>query len=400
MWSSLLKNEPAARSETGNVHDDILYMKMAIDLAWDGIGRTAPNPMVGCVIVKDGEVVGKGTHFYEKIDHAEVVALKEAGDKARGATVYVTLEPCSHQGRTPPCADALIKAGVARMVYGLKDPNPAVNGEGHAKLEEAGIKVEAGLLADEIREQNKFFVTAQEKSRPYVLLKWAMTSDGKIATRTGVSRWISSDASRNVVHHLRNIYDAVLIGHATALADNPSLTCRVDLSIPLPSELFPKSPTDIRNPQRIVLDTFGATCDTDQAFFHEPGKTMLVVGPESPWDVCEMRDSIDSSKIEAIECPLEHGRIDLGYLLGELKKRNVYSLLVEGGSGVHESFLKAGLVDEVAIAVAPKIFGGESSPGPVGGGGIENVADAWRIEHIKYFRICDDMWINGKIALS
>jgi diaminohydroxyphosphoribosylaminopyrimidine deaminase / 5-amino-6-(5-phosphoribosylamino)uracil reductase len=373
-------------------------MKMAIELAWIGIGRNSPNPMVGCLLVKEGEIVGKGAHLFEKVDHAETIAIGEAGEKARGATAYVTLEPCSHQGRTPPCTGQLISAGIARVVYGLKDPDPRVCGQGHKQLEEAGIKVESGLLADEVRKQNKFYVTAKEKGRPFVLLKWAMTADGKIATRSGQSKWISSDASRNVAHHLRNIYDAVLIGHSTAFVDNPMLTARVDLSQPIPSELFPLAPVDIRNPQRVVLDTFASTCDHDLSLFNQPGKTMVAIGPECEWDDCAARDSIDKQKIELIESPLIDGRIDLHFLLAELKNRNIYSLMVEGGSSVHESFLKDGLADEVAFAIAPKIFGGESAPGPVGGGGIEEVADAWHLEQIKHFAVCDDMWICGKVG--
>jgi diaminohydroxyphosphoribosylaminopyrimidine deaminase/5-amino-6-(5-phosphoribosylamino)uracil reductase len=376
-------------------------MRRAIELAWSGIGRNTPNPLVGCVIVRDGEIVGEGSHIFEKVDHAEVVALRQAGEKARGATVYVTLEPCSHQGRTPPCADSLISAGVARVVYGLKDPDPRVCGSGHGLLEQAGIKVESGLLTEEIRDQNKFFVTAHEKGRPFVLLKWAMTSDGKIATRTGESRWITSEDSRNVVHHLRNIYDAVLVSHTTVLMDNPRLTCRVDLSQPIPPELFPRAPDDIRHPGRVILDTFAATCGVDDVgIFDQPGKTILAVGPESQWDDCKARDSIDKDKIDVIECPLIGGRIDLHFLLPELKNRGIYSVLVEGGGGVHASFLEAGLADEVAFAVAPKIFGGENAPGPVGGGGIEHINDAWHLAKVKHFAVGDDLWITGSIAPS
>lgn len=380
--------------------DDAGLMKRAVSLAWEGIGRNSPNPLVGCVIVKDGRIVGEGAHVFERVDHAETVALAEAGEAARGSTVYVTLEPCSHEGRTPPCTDALIRAGVSRVVYGMKDPDPRVNGSGHAALENAGISVEGGLLEEEIREQNKFFVTAKEKGRPFVLLKWAMTSDGKIATRTGESRWISSERSRNVVHHLRNIFDAVLVGHMTAIVDNPRLTCRVDLSDPIPTELFPRSPADVRNPRRIVIDAFGATAGQALAMLDEPGKTILAVAPESEWDDPKYRDSIDTRRIEIVECPLHGGHVDLSHLMSELVKRDIHSVMIEGGAGVNAAFLAAGLVDEVAFCVAPKLFGGTGAPGPVGGGGVEFVREAWTLERVRHFVVDDDCWTVGTVHCS
>jgi diaminohydroxyphosphoribosylaminopyrimidine deaminase/5-amino-6-(5-phosphoribosylamino)uracil reductase len=378
--------------------DDKSYMQRAIDLGWLGLGRNSPNPLVGSVIVRDGKIVGEGAHLYEKIDHAEVIAIRQAGEKAKGATAYVSLEPCSHQGRTPPCTDAIIAAGISRVVYGLTDPDPRVHGNGHALLERAGIKVEGGLLADQVREQNKFYVTAKEKNRPYVLLKWAMTADGKIATRTGESKWITSDRSRNVAQHLRNIYDGVLIGHITALIDNPRLTCRVDLSQPIPTELFPKAPEDIRHPVRVILDTFSSTLGRSPDLFSQPGKTIVAIGPECEWDDAKSCDTIDSEKVELIECPVTGGLIDLSYLLTELKNRNIFSLMVEGGGGVHASFLGAGLVDEIVFGVAPKIFGGEGAPGPVGGGGVEYIKDAWHFDDVRHFSVGEDMWMTGRIG--
>ena len=380
--------------------DDTFYMQRAIELAWSGIGRTSPNPMVGCVIVRGGEIVGEGYRYMQLWITPEVVALKQAGEISKGATAYITLEPCAHTGRTPPCVDALISARISRVVYGLKDPDPRVNGEGHARLESAGIKVDSGLLEDEIREQNKFYITSHEKGRPYVLAKWAMTANGKIATRTGECRWISSDKSLNVAHHLRNIYDSVLVGHSTVMVDDPALTCRVDLSQALPSELFPRAPQDVRNPQRIILDTFAATPGQDLQVYSQPGKTVVAVGPESPWDDTRSRDRIDRDKIEMLECPLAAGHIDLHYLLSELNKKGIQSILVEGGSGVHASFFEAGLVDEVAIIVAPKIFGGESALSPVGGGGIEFIRNAWHLESVKHFSVDEDLWINGIVTTA
>jgi diaminohydroxyphosphoribosylaminopyrimidine deaminase/5-amino-6-(5-phosphoribosylamino)uracil reductase len=373
-------------------------MKRAIELGWQGLGRNSPNPLVGCVIVKDGKVVGEGTHIFDLVDHAEIVALRKAGEKAEGSTVYVSVEPCCHTGRTPPCCDALIEAGVARVIYGMKDPNPLVNGEGHRLLEKAGITVQEGLLADAAREQNKFFVSVHEKGRPYVLLKWAMSSDGKIATRGGESRGIAGPQSLNVVHHLRNIYDAILVGHGTVLVDNPELTCRVDLSRSLPDEVFPAAPQDIRHPVRVVLDTFGATCSHEIRVFEQPGKTIVAVGPESEWDDSRARDSIDTERIELMECPLSGGRIDLPFLLEGLKDRGINSLLVEGGGSVHAAFLETGLADEIMVFVAPKIIGGEGAPSPVAGGGVETIAETWHLENVRHLSLDDDVLLWGRIA--
>jgi diaminohydroxyphosphoribosylaminopyrimidine deaminase/5-amino-6-(5-phosphoribosylamino)uracil reductase len=378
---------------------DEKYMRRAIELAWKGIGRTSPNPMVGCVLVNDGEIVGEGFHLYEKVDHAEVIAIREAGEKAKGATMYVTVEPCCHTGRTPPCTDAIIEAEISRVVYGMRDPDPRVNGAGHEILEKAGIETEAGIFAEEIREQNKFFVVAKEKERPYILLKYAMTIDGKIATRRGASKWISSDDSRNIVHHLRNIYDGILVGHTTILTDNPQLTCRVDLSKPLPEEIFPARPEDVRNPERIVLDALGSTCSlADPQVFQQPGKTVVAIAPESVWEDTRSRDAIDREVIDLVEIPLYGGHIDLKYLLNVLLGQGIMSIIVEGGGGINAAFLEGGMVDEVAAFVAPKIFGGDGAPTPVSGGGVETVEEAWILENVKHIGIGDDLLMLGRVA--
>jgi len=384
------------------MNSDEKYMRQAIDLAWRGIGRHSPNPMVGCVIVNAGVVVGEGYHLYENIKHAEIVALEAAGEKAVGATAYITVEPCCHTGRTGPCTDALRKAGIKKVVYGMRDPDPRVCGLGHSTCETAGMEVVGGIFEDEIREQNKFFVTAKENKRPYILLKWAMTLDGKIATRTGDSQWISNERSRNIVHHLRNIYDGILVGHNTVLVDNPKLTCRLDPdSEPLPGEIFPAMPEDVRNPTRIVADTLGATGGSPHLnIFIEPGKTCIAIAPESDWDDPRARDTIEETATEIIECPLKSGHIDLNFLLAELVKRGIHSILVEGGSGIHSAFLENGLADEISVTIGSKIFAGENAPGPVGGGGIEKVSDAWCVDKIKHIVVGDDIIISGKIIYT
>jgi len=374
-------------------------MRRAIELGWKGIGRTSPNPMVGCVIVKDDEIIGEAFHLFSQVDHAETIALDQAGERSKGSTVYVTVEPCCHTGRTPPCTDAIIAAEVSKVVYGIKDPDPRVNGCGHSALEKADIDVVGGVLADEIREQNKFFVAAKEKNRPYITLKWAMTLDGKIATRTGESKWISCEQSRNIGHHLRNIYDAILVGHSTVMIDNPRLDCRVDITSSLPTEIFPAIPQDCRNPVRVVLDALGATCCTDDfQLYTNPGRSIVAIAPESAWDDTKSRDSIDTDKIDLIECPMTGGHIDIGCFLESLVERNIHSVLVEGGSGIHAAFLEAGLADEVIAFIAPQVFGGEAAPSPVAGGGIEHIGDSWRLKSVRHLRVEDDLVMIGKFA--
>jgi len=386
------------------MNEDEKYMRRAIELAWQGIGRHSPNPMVGCVIVKDGEIVGEGFHLFDKIKHAEVIALEQAGAKAKGATVYVTVEPCCHTGRTGPCADALTNSGIKQVVYGMRDPDPRVDGGGSCAIQDAGIEVVGGILEDEIREQNKFFVTAHEKGRPYILLKWAMTLDGKIATRSGDSRWISNEKSRNIVHHMRNIYGAILVGHNTVLVDNPKLTCRLESGFdPLPNNIniFPAYPTDSRNPVRVIIDVLGATGGMpDLNIFNQPGMTWVAMAPESEWDDTRARDMIEKSATEIIQCPLISGHIDLDHLLGELVKRGIHSVLVEGGSAVHASFLESGLADEICIMVAPKIFGGDSAPSPVSGNGVETVGEAWTLDNPKHMIVDGDAIISGRVVYN
>lgn len=370
---------------------DEQYMRMAMELAWGGIGRNSPNPLVGCVIVRDDKIIGKGFHLYEKLDHAEIAAMKNAGGEISGSTVYVTLEPCVHFGRTPPCADALVSAGVKRVVYGMRDPHPRVDGQGHEFLEKNGIEVVGGILENEIRRQNRFFVTVHEKNRPFVLLKWAMSADGKIATSTLDSRGISGKESTNLVHHLRNIYDAILVGHNTVLTDNPSLTCRVDLTEKLPQIIFPVSPSDIRNPLRIILDTFCSIFHHDLNLFSLPGKTIVAAAPEGNYDDPEIRDRMNNPNIEILECELKAGRVDLNYLLTKLVGMGINSILVEGGSEVHAAFINERLVDEFLIIISPKIIGGDSAVSPVGGKGIDKISDAVQLKNMIHFQIGDDI---------
>lgn len=326
-------------------------MRCAIDLSLRGEGFVEPNPMVGCVIVRNGRVVGEGWHKKYGGPHAEVHALKAAGANAKGAIAYVTLEPCSHFGKTPPCADALIAAGIKRVVAAVKDPNPLVSGKGFAKLRKAGIRADVGLLKNEASDVLAPFISCQTQCRPYVILKWAQSIDGKIATRTGDSKWITCEESRRAAHALRARVDAVIVGIGTVLADNPDLTARM---------AKPK-----RIATRIVLDRFAQT----------PLKSMLVTSAsKSPTMICCGRPAGRNAKAqqrrmaalmkagcEVRELPLVKNRIDLVALLHDLRMMGATNVMVEGGGQVLGSFFENGLADEAHIFVAPKLIGGSAA---------------------------------------
>ncbi|HEY8459800.1 MAG TPA: bifunctional diaminohydroxyphosphoribosylaminopyrimidine deaminase/5-amino-6-(5-phosphoribosylamino)uracil reductase RibD, partial [Blastocatellia bacterium] len=330
----------------------VSHMRRAFALARRAEGRTSPNPMVGAVIVKDGRVIGEGYHRRAGEPHAEVEALRAAGDSARGATMYVTLEPCAHYGRTPPCVDAIIAAGVAEVHYAVGDPNPRVNGKAHAKLEAAGIVARRGLCEDEARELNQPFFKHVTTGRPLVTAKFAMSLDGKIATRAGDSRWISNEASRQRAHELRNVTDAVLIGVGTALADNPQLTTRL-------SPLYAREgPADIRHPLRIIADSRRRLPLTARVFDPAlPGKTVLAT-TAAPDAFCA---ELTARGVEIWTLPDDgNGRVSLPALLDEIGRRGMLTLLVEGGSELLGAFFAEKLVDRVWAFIAPLVIGGRN----------------------------------------
>ncbi|MFH1468897.1 MAG: bifunctional diaminohydroxyphosphoribosylaminopyrimidine deaminase/5-amino-6-(5-phosphoribosylamino)uracil reductase RibD [Pseudomonadota bacterium] len=328
--------------------NDADYMHRCLELAARAVGRTAPNPLVGAVIVAGGEIVGEGFHARAGEAHAEVLALRRAGQRARGATLYVNLEPCDHHGRTPPCTEAILTAGIRRVVIGMSDPNPLVLGRGIQRLRAAGLEVEVGVRFDDCRAVNADFVTAMERGRPRVTLKAAATLDGRIATQTGESQWITSPEARAHVHRLRNERDAVLVGAGTALVDDPALTCRL---------------AGGRDPVPVVLDSRLRVPVTARMF--AAGARALVYTavappPEHPATV--------------VRVAAGPGGLDLGEVLADLLRRGLHSVLVEGGGQVHRSFLDAGLVDVVLLYLAPAVLGG--GPGWVGGPPIPRLADA------------------------
>ena len=358
------------------------FMRRAIELAERGRGLTSPNPMVGAVIVTaDGEVVGEGFHARAGGPHAEVEALREAGSRARGATVYVTLEPCSHQGRTPPCATALVAAGVARVVAAVGDPNPLVSGRGFAELRRAGIEIVTGMAAADAERQNRPFLTAMRERRPHVTLKAGMTLDGKIADLHGASRWITGEPARRRAHELRSETDAIVVGVGTVLRDDPELTVR--LGRPWP-----------REPLRVVLDTRARTPREARLLrAGTPGRTLIVVGADVPE---ERTRGLADSGATVVRCRTRDGRVDLGALLSDLFAREVRAVLVEGGGEVHAAFLDAGLVDRVAISIAPLLVGGRDATPVVGGVGRE-LKNAVRLGGFSVSALGDDLLIEADV---
>jgi diaminohydroxyphosphoribosylaminopyrimidine deaminase/5-amino-6-(5-phosphoribosylamino)uracil reductase len=360
----------------------VIYMRRALALARQAEGRTSPNPMVGAVIVKDGRVIGEGYHHQAGKPHAEIEALLAAGELAHGATMYVTLEPCAHHGRTPPCTDALIAAGIAEVYYAIGDPNPHVNGKGHALLETAGITVHRGPCEEEARELNQPFFKHVTTRRPFVTAKFAMSMDGKIATRTGDSRWITNENSRQRVHALRNVTDAIIVGAGTVTADDPQLTTR-------PSPLFfigrgagDESPADVRHPLRIVTDSRGRVPLSARVFDPNlPGHTVLATtAAVSPAHCVELA----ARGVEIWTLPADsQGRVSLSALLDEIGQCGILTLLVEGGSELLGAFFAENLVDRVWAFIAPLVIGGRDAPGPVGGLGIKTLAQAIRLRHLQ-----------------
>ncbi len=352
------------------------HMRRAIDLARQSVGSTSPNPPVGAVLVRDGRVVGEGRTQPPGGPHAEAEALRTAGDAARGADLYVTLEPCAHHGRTPPCAEALVEAGVASVRVAVMDPAPHTAGRGVERLRDAGIPVTVDDGPTEARQLVEAFAKHVATGLPFVVAKFAMSLDGRIASRSGDSRWISNETSRREAHRLRAEADAVMVGIGTALADDPLLTVR---DAPLPAR---------GQPLRVVVDSSGRL-PADAAMLAAEGTTLVAVA--SP----EAARAVESLGAEAIVAPGSDGRVDLPRLLAGLGARDVMSLLVEGGAALHGALFAGGLVDKVVAFVAPVVIGGDGVPGPVGGPGAERMADALRLRDVTYAELDGDVMVVG-----
>ena len=358
------------------------FMQRALELARAALGTTSPNPTVGAVIVRDGEVVGEGFTQPPPGDHAEVVALKQADKSARGAALYVTLEPCPHVGRTPPCADAIIEAGVAEVHYAMADPDPLVDGRGHRKLEEAGIAVHAGEGDAEARRINEAFIKHRTKGTPFVIAKFAASLDGRIAAASGDSRWVSGPQSRDWAHDLRTKVDAILVGSSTVVIDDPLLTAR------------PGGRDAERQPLRVVVDSRGRTPPMARVLTG-PAQTLVATVERAPSASGGWRASLRAAGAEILTFPAVDGRVDLLALLRELAGRDVLSLLVEGGGVILGGFFDRGLVDKVQVVIAPMIIGAEDAPAAVAGQGAYRMADALRLRDITVERLGDDLLVTG-----
>lgn len=367
--------------------NDKNFMQLAIDLASRGKGGVNPNPLVGAVIVKNGEVVAEGWHQKCGEGHAEVNAFKDAVDKnvdVEGATMYVTLEPCSHYGKTPPCAAAIIKNKIARVVVGQMDPNPIVAGRGIKMIQDAGIEVECGVFEKELRYQNRVFLNYVQRKTPWVVMKTAMTLDGKIAAYTGDSRWVSCEESRTFVHELRNEFQAIMIGVETVITDNPKLTCRLKDRVG-------------RNPIRIIVDstcripTFAQILDTSVA--------RTIVATTNRADESKIQKLKDMG-VEVIIAKQRDKRVCLLDLMQRLGYLEIDGILLEGGGSLNYSALDEGIVDEVMSIVAPKIIGGADSKTPVSGQGFAKMSDAIELLNVRFIPLGEDMMVNGRIIYN
>lgn len=359
---------------------DEKYMRLAMQLAGNAIGRTSPNPLVGAVIVKDNRVVGCGWHRKAGTPHAEVHALNQAGELAQSADVYVTLEPCAHYGKTPPCAKALVEAKVKNVYGGLLDVNPKVAGKGFKILEDAGIHVEYGFLQDELRKQNEVFFKWIEHKKPFIVLKAAMTLDGKIATATGQSKWITNETSRAYGYKLRDIYDGIMVGINTVIEDNPMLTARVDGG---------------KNPIRIVVDSSLKIDINANVVQDKSAKTIVATTDKADKDKILKLQAQDVDVIVVDKD--EKDKVDIEKLLDILGQQNICSILVEGGATLSGSFVARKLVDKVYFFIAPKIIGGKEAKTPVAGTGILNLQEALTLKDIQIEKLEEDILIIGRV---
>ncbi len=367
-----------------SLDEDKKFMREALALARSQMGRTSPDPMVGALIVKDGKVISTGYHAEQSTPHAEAFALEKAGDKAKGATLYLNLEPCCHYGYNPPCTQAVIKSGVSRVVASMQDPNPLVNGKGFAEIRDAGIDVTVGVMEEEARELNEAFIKYITKNIPFVILKNAMSLDGKVATKTGDSLYISGVESRQYVHVMRIYVDAILTTVNTVKIDDPQLTVR-DIG----DENLTK-----RDPKRIVLDPLADTPLNSKILKNEPGKTIVVVTKKAAKAKIE---KILKTGAGVIRTDAADDIIDLKSLMVELAEDKITSIMIEAGGNFAAAALESGIVDKLLYFIAPKIIGGATAPTAVMGKGAAKLKDVLSVRDAKFKRLGDDFLIQGYV---
>lgn len=363
-------------------NDDNRFMHIALSQASKGLGKVNPNPLVGAVIVRGNNIIGTGYHEQFGGPHAEINAIRNANDSVEGATMYITLEPCSHYGKTPPCADALIEAGIAKVVIAMTDPNPWVSGRGIERLKENGIEVVVGLLEKEAQELNRIFIKYIQTKLPYVVLKTAMSLDGKIATTTGHSQWISSPESRQYVHGLRNELSGILVGVNTVITDDPELTTRLD-------------GVTGRNPIRIVVDSKGRI--PLSAKMLKDGVTNPVIIATTSGFPEEKRLYLEGSGHKVMTLAECEGLVDLGQLMFELGKLGIDGILLEGGGTLNESALKSGIVDEIQFIIAPLLIGGRDAITPIEGAGFNTIDEGIRLHQMTTRRIGEDILVTARV---
>lgn len=361
---------------------DSLYMSRALDLAKRGAGYVNPNPLVGAVIVKDNKIIAEGYHAKYGEAHAEINAIGNATEPVIGAAMYVTLEPCSHYGKTPPCVEAIIDKGIKKVVVAAEDPNPLVAGRGIKILRENGIEVITGVLEDKAKKLNEIFIKFITTGLPFCALKTAMTLDGKIATYTGDSRWITNNKSREYVHRLRHKYSSIMVGVGTVLADDPLLTTRLES-------------VDGKNPIKIIVDTKGSIPLDAKVLRCDEGTKTIIATTKAISE--EKIKDIKKSGAEIIITPSKNNKVDLLYLMKVLGEKEIDSILLEGGSNLNYSALQKGIVDKVFSFIAPKIIGGGSAKPPVGGEGIPYMKDAISLKDINICRFEDDIMIEAYV---
>ena len=358
-------------------------MKLALELASRGKGATSPNPMVGAVLVRNNRIIGRGYHSKAGSPHAEIVAIKDSGATAEGATLFVNLEPCVHYGKTPPCCDEIINSKISKVVIGMKDPNPLVNGKGIKKLKSHGIEVEVGIMEKEARELNEAFIKSIRTGTPFVIMKSAMSLDGKIATRSGQSKWLTSEESRRLVQELRAASDGIMVGIGTILKDDPRLNLRIKKRKGNP-------------PAKIIVDSRLKIPLRAEIFFSKPDSEVIIATTASIGNESKLR-KLKEMGAEIIQTRSREGRVDLRELMKELYKRGLRSILLEGGSELNASAINDGIVDKVFYFYAPILIGGKNAKEAIGGEGISRLQDAGKIDIKEVKRIGKDLLVIGYV---